>query len=106
MTKSGRFTFNGGAATYVGTGILGFIITVITFGICYPFALVLLERWRTKHTYIDGRRLVFTGSAWSLFGNWIKWMILIIITLGIYSFWVYPRLQRWKTEHTDFDQKD
>lgn len=103
MAKSGRFRFEGGAGTFVGTALLGFVVTVVTFGICYPFALVLMERWRAKHSYLDGRRLIFTGSAWSLFGNWIKWFLLSIITLGIYLFWVIPRLTKWKWEHTDFD---
>jgi uncharacterized membrane protein YjgN (DUF898 family) len=61
--NSGRFHFNGGAATYLGTGILAFLITVCTLGICYPFALVLRERWRAKHSYIDGQRMTFTGTA-------------------------------------------
>ena len=100
--NSGRFRFDGGAATYIGTGILGFLITVFTLGICYPFALVLVQRWRAKHSYIDGQQLVFTGSAIGLFGNWIKWFFLCIITLGIYGFWVGPRIARWKWEHTDF----
>lgn len=99
----GRFHFDGGAGTYLGTGILMFLVTVFTLGICYPFALVLGERWRAKHSYIDGQRLVFTGSAMGLFGLWIKWFLLILITLGIYSFWVLPRVARWKWEHTDFD---
>ncbi len=100
--NSGRFEFRGGAGTYFGTGLLAALITIFTLGICYPFALVLRERWRAKHAYIDGRQLVFTGSAWALFGNWIKWFLLMIITLGIYSFWVGPRIARWKWEHTDF----
>jgi uncharacterized membrane protein YjgN (DUF898 family) len=101
--NSGRFHFDGGAATYFGTALLGVLITVFTLGICYPFALVLRERWRCKHTYIDGQRLVFTGTGLGLFGTWVKWLLLIIVTLGIYSFWVAPRIQKWKTEHTDFD---
>lgn len=101
--NSGRFHFDGGAATYVGTAVLGALITILTLGICYPFALVLKERWRCKHTYIDGQRLTFTGTGVGLFGTWIKWFFLIVITLGIYSFWVGPRIQKWKTEHTDFD---
>lgn len=101
--NSGRFHFDGGAATYLGTGLLGFLITVCTFGICYPFAVVLTQRWRAKHSYIDGQRLVFTGSAMGLFGNWIKWFLLSLITLGVYLFWVGPRIARWKWEHTDFD---
>ena len=101
--NSGRFTFDGGAATYIGTALLGALITVGTLGICYPFALVLTERWRAKHSFIDGRRLVFTGSAMGLFGSWIKWLFLSIITLGIYLFWVGPRIAAWKWKHTDFE---
>ncbi|KRC64052.1 hypothetical protein ASE12_04315 [Aeromicrobium sp. Root236] len=101
--NSGRFRFDGGAATYFGTGLLAALITICTLGICYPFALVLRERWRAKHTYIDGHRLVFTGTGLGLFGLWIKWLLLMVITLGIYSFWVAPRIQKWKVEHTDFD---
>ena len=100
--NSGRFTFDGGAATYFGTAILGVLITVCTLGICYPFALVLTERWGVKHSYIDGQPLEFTGSAMGLFGNWIKWLFLSVITLGIYLFWVGPRIAAWKWQHTDF----
>ena len=103
MSKSGRFRFHGGAATYVGTALLGALITICTFGICYRFALVLRERWRAKHSSIDGYPLVFTGSATALFGNWIKWFLLIVVTFGIYLFWVGPRIAAWKWEHTDFD---
>lgn len=96
------FEFKGGAATYWGTAILGGLITILTIGIFYPFALVLLERWRAKHCYIDGRQLVFTGSAIGLFGRWLLWLLLIFITLGIYSFWVIPAIQKWKWENTSF----
>lgn len=102
MARETRFTFDGGAGTYIGTLILGFLITTITLGICYPFALVLKERWRAKHTFIDGQQLVFTGSAVGLFGHWIKWFLLSVITLGIYLFWVGPRLQHWVTVNTEF----
>ena len=104
MGKSKNFIFDGGAATFFGTGILAALITVFTLGIGYPWALCLFQRWKTKHTYIDGRRLKFTGGGFSLIGLWIKWMIFLIITLGIYSFWLIPSLQQWITEHTDFDE--
>ena len=102
QTNSKRFTFDGGAATYIGTAILGFVLTFFTLGIMYPFALVLKERWKAKHSYIDGKQLVFTGSAVGLFGRWLLWLLLIIVTLGIYFFWVGPRIQKWKWEHIDF----
>ena len=104
QANSKRFTFDGGALTYVGTGILGLLITLFSLGILYPFALVLRHRWRAKHSYIDGKQLTFTGSAWGLFGNWLKWLFLSIITLGIYLFWVGPRIQRWIWQNTDFAQ--
>lgn len=97
-----QFKFDGGASDYIGTVLLGFFITLLTAGICYPYALVLNLRWKAKHSYIDGRRLKFVGSATGLFGMWIKWLLLILITAGIYSFWVAPRLQKWQWEHTTF----
>lgn len=102
MAKSATFTFDGGAATYVGTSILAFLITVVTLGIAYPYALVLMQRWKAKHTFVEGKQLVFTGTGIGLFGNWVKWFLLCVITLGIYSFWVQPRLTKWIVEHTDF----
>jgi len=100
---TGRFRFDGGAATYLGTGILGVLITVFTAGLCYPFAAVLNQRWRAKHSYIDGRRLIFTGTGRGLFAMWIKWFFIILVTIGIYLLWVGPRIARWKWENTDFD---
>jgi len=103
MGRSRSFTFDGGAGTYIGTGLLAFLITVLTLGIAYPYALVLRQRWRAKHTFINGHRLVFLGTGIGLFGLWIKWLLLTIVTLGIYLLWVVPRIQKWVVENTDFD---
>ena len=40
--------FDGGAATYLGTSILAFLITVITLGIAHSYALVPKQRWKAK----------------------------------------------------------
>lgn len=94
--------FDGGLAQYIGWRILGWIVTVCTLGICYPWSLVMVYRWKIEHTIIEGRRLKFDGTATGLFGNWIKWLILSIITLGIYSFWLSIKLEQWKVKHTHF----
>ena len=96
------FSFDGGAATYIGTALLALLITVVTVGLAFPFALVLRQRWQAKHTFVEGRQLQFTGTGIGLFGNWIKWLLLTIITLGIYSFWVVPRIIKWTVEHQEF----
>ena len=94
--------FDGGLLQLIGWQILGGLVTAITLGICYPWAVCMIYRWEAKHTVINGRRLKFDGTAAQLFGNWIKWILLTIITLGIYSFWLNIKLIQWKTKHTVF----
>lgn len=97
-----RSYFDGGLFQLIGWNIIGFLITVLTFGICYPWALCLVCGWRINHTVIEGRRLRFIGSAVGLFGNWIKWFLLTLITFGIYGFWVNIALEKWKVRNTVF----
>lgn len=94
--------FDGGLLQLIGWRILGTLVTVCTFGICYPWAFCMIYNWETKHTVINGKRLVFDGKAIQLFGLWIKWLFLCLITLGIYSFWLSISLKKWKTKHTHF----
>lgn len=94
--------FDGGLLQLIGWSVLGFIITVFSFGILYPWAVVMVYGWRINHTVINGRRLQFSGTAMGLFGNWIKWLLLMFITLGIYSFWVGIALEKWRVKHTNF----
>ena len=94
--------FDGGLFQLIGWRILGILVTIVTFGICYPWALCMIYNWEIKHTVIEGRRLRFDGSAIQLFGNWIKWLLLTIITLGIYSFGVQIAIKKWKAKHTYF----
>ncbi|AEB77331.1 membrane protein [Clostridium botulinum] len=94
--------FDGGLFQLIGWTLLGFIITVCTVGICYPWALCMVFGWKTNHTVINGKRLIFRGTAVGLFGNWIKWLLLTIITCGIYSFWLGIALEKWKVKNTEF----
>lgn len=94
--------FDGGLLQLIGWRLIGALITVVTLGICYPWALCMVYGWETKHTVINGHRLVFDGSAVGLFGQWIKWLLLCIITVGIYSLWLGIALKKWKTKHTHF----
>lgn len=95
--------FDGGLLQLIGWKLLGFLVTVCTLGICYPWAVCMVYSWEVKHTVINGKRLKFNGSAISLFANWIKWLLLCIITLGIYSFWISISIKKWKTKHTCFE---
>ena len=94
--------FDGGLLQLIGWRLVGALITVVTLGICYPWALCMVYGWETKHTVINGHWLVFDGSAVGLFGNWVKWLLLCVITVGIYSLWLGIALKKWKTKHTHF----
>lgn len=92
--------FDGGLLQLIGWVILGVLITTITLGIMFPWAIVRIYDWEAKHTVIDGKRLEFDGTAVQLFGMWIKWLLFIVITLGIYSLWVKIALKKWQVSHT------
>lgn len=98
-----KFKFHGGASGYLGIAIASTLLTMFTFGIGYPWALTMKQRWITNNSSIDGRRLQFKGTGLGLIGLWLKMLLLIIMTLGIYSFWVVPKLQKWIWENTSFE---
>ncbi|WP_141432997.1 DUF898 family protein [Bacillus sp. 03113] len=100
--KGGRSYFDGGLFQYICLSILGLLVTICTLGICYPWSINIIYKWKVEHSVINGRRLKFNGSAIGLFGLWIKWWFLCLITLGIYSFWLFISLEKWKAKHTTF----
>jgi len=102
VTDTVTSDFDGGLLSYIGWIIAGFFVTVLTLGICYPWALCMKYGWRINHTKINGRRLKFTGSAINLFGHWILWLVLCIVTFGIYAFWLFIALEKWKVKNTTF----
>lgn len=93
-------SFDGKTLQLIGRSILAFLLTGITFGLAYPWAFCMLERWRAKHTEINGRRLKFNGHGSQLFGRYILWVILTIITFGIYGIWFGLGLKKWIVKHT------
>lgn len=102
MENTERSYFDGRLLQLIGWQILGALVTILTLGICYPWAFCMIYSWEAKHTVVNGHRLKFNGTAMQLFGNWIKWFLLTIITLGIYSFWLGIKLRQWKIKHTEF----
>ena len=102
MSETERSYFDGGLFGLIGWHIVGFFLTALTLGICFPWALCLVYGWKINHTVIEGRRLQFNGRAVSLFGNWLKWLLLCVITIGIYIFWLGIALEKWKVKNTTF----
>lgn len=54
-TYKGRSSFfDGGLLQYIGWVILGTLVTVCTFGICYPWSITMIYGWKINHTVIEG----------------------------------------------------
>jgi uncharacterized membrane protein YjgN (DUF898 family) len=102
MMEKQESIFDGGLLQYIGWSILGSLVTAVTLGICFPWAVCMVYGWKINHTIIEGRRLQFNGKAIGLFGTWIKCLLLTIITIGIYGFWVPITLEKWKVKNTSF----
>ncbi|MDR3293848.1 MAG: DUF898 family protein [Clostridiales bacterium] len=96
----GQSKFDGSIFGLIGVKIVQMLLTGITLGIGYPWAIAYGEKWIAGHTVIDGRRLTFTGTGGSLIGQYIKWWLLGIITFGIYMLWMPINMRKWVVKHT------
>lgn len=94
--------FDGGLAQMIGCNILAVLLTILTLGLGFPWAMCMKKAWEVEHTVVDGRRLTFDGNGAQLFGNYIKWVLLTIITLGIYGLWLEIKMKKWIVKHTHF----
>ena len=92
--------FTGGLLGLVGIQILQWLLTFITLGLGFPWAVCIKERWMANHTIIDGRQLYFDGSGGQLIGKYLLWFFLTIITFGIYGFWLNIKMKQWVVLHT------
>ena len=97
--------FTGGLLGLIGISLVQILITVITLGLAYPWAVCMKERWIAKHTIIDGKQLVFDGTGVQLVGKYLLWWFLTIITFGIYSFWLNIKMKQWVVKHTHMVEK-
>lgn len=98
--------FDGGLLQLIGYNIISFLISVLTLGLAYPWAICLKLKWETKHTCIDGQRLTFNGNGAQLFGIYIIWLLLTIVTFGIYGLWLSIKMTKWTVYHTHFENNN
>ncbi len=94
--------FDGDVTGFLATRIAALLITLLTLGFGFPYALVLVKRWDARHTLLGGQRLVFTGRADDLLPQWMRWWPLVVLTVGVYGFAVFPRVIRWVWDNTDY----
>jgi uncharacterized membrane protein YjgN (DUF898 family) len=95
-----RSFFDGSLIGLIFVNVFSYLLTALTFGLAYPWAVTMRLRWKYSHTVIEGRRLRFIGSGAGFIGTWLKIVFFSIITLGIYSFWAVIVIEKWKVKNT------
>ncbi|MGZ1314563.1 DUF6693 family protein [Lactobacillus delbrueckii subsp. bulgaricus] len=95
--------FDGTGAGLFGTYLLYALLTIITCGFAAPWLNCAIQRWRTKHMVVDGKRVTFNGTGASLLGHWILWEFLTVITCGLFAFFIPIGLQKWNMNHTYYE---
>ncbi|NVH29996.1 hypothetical protein HUX87_08015 [Lactobacillus delbrueckii subsp. bulgaricus] len=95
--------FDGTGAGLFGTYLLYALLTIITCGFAAPWLNCAIQRWRTKHMVVDGKRVTFNGTGASLLGHWILWKFLTVITCGLFAFFIPVGLQKWNMNHTYYE---
>lgn len=99
-----QFEFRGSGFGYFWLLIWTTVISVITFGLYFPWAYSAQQRWICRNTYVEGRRLRFDGTGIGFFFQLLIIMVLTTITFGLYAPWGYCQFKRWETENTVFDE--
>jgi uncharacterized membrane protein YjgN (DUF898 family) len=108
ITKNGQqvgdVDFVGQGGDLLVTFIVGYLLTLITFGIYMAWFQVKLLKFNADSTKltIEGRRLGmrFTGEGGELFVIILVGYLLTIVTIGIYMFWMMAKLLKWQLSNT------
>jgi len=98
----GNFEFKGTGLGFLWLYIWTCVLTLLTIGLFFPWAMSATQTWIAKNTYVDGKQCTFKGTGVGFFGNWLLILILTLITIGIYAPWGYCRVKKWIVNNTYF----
>lgn len=98
--QESKSKFTGGTFRLFFVRLGAVLLTIVTLTFGAYWARCALERWKVKHTVIDGYKQTFDGKGMQLMGKCAVWVILTVITVGIYSFWFASSYKKWLVSHT------
>ncbi|MCP4219553.1 MAG: DUF898 domain-containing protein [bacterium] len=103
--KEYHLKFNGTGGDLFVTFLVGYLLTMITFGIYGAWFMCSLSKFYADNSTItDGVSNVgsfqFNGQGGELLGTWIVGIILTLITFGIYGSWFRVKLLQFFNSHT------
>jgi uncharacterized membrane protein YjgN (DUF898 family) len=100
-----RFKFEGEGGQLFVTFLVGYLLTMITFGIYMPWFMCKLSKFFTENSTIsadDGSvyKPRFDGAGGDLFVTFLVGYLLTMITFGIYAPWFMCKMNKWFSENT------
>lgn len=81
--KDKSFSFSGTFGKYIGILLLNFLLTIITFGIYFPWLITKLCKFFASNTEYDSVPFEFRGKGGSLFVIVLLTLILPMIFVGV-----------------------
>lgn len=97
-----RFSFRGTVKEFIGIYVKGWLLTVATFGLYYPFWQNRRQAFIVSHSYLGNRQFQFHGEGNELFWHFVLHLALTLPTIGICWIWYGARVQRYYLSRTSF----
>jgi uncharacterized membrane protein YjgN (DUF898 family) len=85
-SKKKRFKYLGKGSEFAVIYFKNLLLTIITFGLYYPWAKVERLKYHYQATDLNGSRFSFTGTGNEVFKGFIK---VYVILIGLYAFLIY-----------------
>ncbi len=102
----GKLSFVGTGGSLFVTFLVGYLLTLITFGIYMPWFTVKLTQFFVNNTrvHVAGRTLAgnFGGTGGQLFVLFLVGYLLTLITVGIYAPWFMAKWLRFRIDNTSY----
>jgi uncharacterized membrane protein YjgN (DUF898 family) len=95
-----RFSFRGRVMDYFKLLVKGQMLTMLTFGLYYPYFETKKQDFIVSHSYFGNQKFHFDGQGRDLFGSYVVALLLTIPTLGLYWFWFQAKKQRYFWDNT------
>lgn len=97
-----RFSFRGSVEKFLGTYLVGAILTTITLGIYSPIFFNDIRRYYAQNAYYGNAKFDYDGDGKELLGPWIIALVLAIPTLMLSMVWFHTKRFNFMWNHTMF----
>lgn len=102
--RSIYFGYRGNRSQLVIDFYIGLLLSVVTFGIYYPWFLQKMRTYIIGNTRFGNLKFGYDGAGSELFIIYLKAYFLIPITFGIYYFWYRKEFINHLVEYTYIEQ--